>query len=91
MQLPLKDVLNIDSDKEVIIQGIIDLFSLGEKNILIDYKFSSIKDEERLLKHYKKQLDLYAIAVEKAFDIKLDEIYLLSLANAKLIKYDRNN
>ena len=91
MQLPLKEVLNIDSDKEVIIQGIIDLFSLGEKNILIDYKFSSIKDEERLLKHYKKQLDLYAIAVEKAFDIKLDEIYLLSLANAKLIKYDRNN
>ena len=75
----------------MIIQGIIDLFSLGEKNILIDYKFSSIKDEERLLKHYKKQLDLYAIAVEKAFDIKLDEIYLLSLANAKLIKYDRNN
>lgn len=86
MRLPLKDVLNIDSDKEIIIQGVIDLFSLGKKNILIDYKFSSIKDEERLLNHYKKQLDLYAKAVENAFDIKLDEIYLLSLGNSKLIK-----
>lgn len=89
MSAKLNEVLNIDSDNDIIIQGIIDLFSLGEKNILIDYKYSSIKDEKKLLHHYQKQLDLYATAIEKAFDIELDEIYLLSLGNAKLIAYQR--
>lgn len=86
METSLKEAGIADSDKQVIIQGIVDLFALGEKNILIDYKFTSIKEENKLIEKYKKQIDLYALAIEKAFDIKLDEKYLLSLKNAQLIR-----
>ncbi len=88
MEEKLCDVLDgVTSEERVIVQGVIDLFALGEKNILIDYKFTSIQDKDRLLSRYKKQLKLYADAVEKGFNIKLDEIYLLSLANGEIIKY----
>ena len=88
MEEKLCDMLDgVESDEKVIVQGVIDLFALGEKNILIDYKFTSIQDKDRLLSRYKKQLKLYADAVEKGFNIKLDEIYLLSLANGEIIKY----
>ncbi len=88
MEEKLCNVLdNVDSEEKVIIQGVIDLFALGEKNILIDYKYTSIQDKNKLLGRYKKQLELYAIAVEKGFNVKLDEIYLLSLANGEIIRY----
>lgn len=80
--------LNVeDSDERVIVQGIIDLFSLGEKSILIDYKFSSIEDEKVLKEKYSRQIELYEKAIEKAFGIKLDERYLLSLKQGRLIKF----
>ena len=88
MEEKLCDVLDgVESDEKVIVQGVIDLFALGEKNILIDYKFTSIQDKDRLLSRYKKQLKLYADAVEKGFNLKLDEICLLSLANGEIIRY----
>lgn len=86
MQAGLNEVLGLENNQKIIVQGIVDLFSLGEKNILIDYKYTSLNDEKKLLERYDKQLELYAKAIEKAFNIKLDKIYLLSLSNAKLIE-----
>lgn len=73
-------------ENELIIQGIVDLFSVGEKVVLVDYKYTSIKDEEILIEKYRGQLGLYQKALEKALGRKVDEIYLLSLKDAKLIK-----
>lgn len=86
METTLKEIGISASDKKVIVQGIVDLFSMGEKNVLIDYKFSSEKDENILINRYKKQIELYQLAIEKAFEKKIDERYILSLKNAKLIK-----
>ena len=74
------------SKEKVLIQGKIDLCSFGSKNILIDYKYTSIKDNNRLILKYKNQLKAYSYAIEKATGQKVDETYLLSLKNAKLIK-----
>ena len=70
-----------------LVQGTVDLFLKGEKNILIDYKYTREKDEVVLLNRYKKQLDLYKRAIEQAEKIKVDEVYLISLKNKKIIKY----
>ena len=86
METSLKEIGISNSNKKVIVQGIVDLFSIGEKNVLIDYKFSSEKDENILINRYKKQIELYQLAIEKAFDKKVDERYILSLKNADLIK-----
>ena len=68
-------------------QGIIDLFATGEENILIDYKFTREKDENILKNRYKEQIMLYKEAIEKAENIKINKIYLLSLLNKKIINF----
>lgn len=73
-------------ENSLVVQGIVDLFAIGEKLILIDYKYTSIKNESDLILRYKGQLDLYKLALEKALGRKVDEVYLLSLKEAKLIK-----
>lgn len=85
MQATLKEIGVADSENKVIVQGIVDLFSMGEENILIDYKYSSLS-EESLIKKYKTQIKLYSLACEKGFSVKPDKTFLLSLKNAKLIK-----
>lgn len=77
-----------ESEDKVIVQGIIDLFSMGEKNILIDYKYTSQKNSEKIIQKYFCQIKLYEKALEKAFGKKIDEKYILSLKDAKLIKIE---
>lgn len=87
MKCPLSQLgMSQEGDDEVIVQGIVDFFALGEKNILIDYKYTSTQDEEKLKKRYGKQIELYRLAIEKAFGKTIDEQYLLSLKHSKLIK-----
>lgn len=69
----------------VLVQGVIDLIIHGEKNIIVDYKYSSLKNANALSK-YKKQLKLYKMAVETAFLEKIDEVYLVSLKNGRAVQ-----
>lgn len=80
-------LLTKESNK-LIVQGIVDLFAMGEKLILIDYKYTSTIDEKTLVQRYQGQIYLYEKALEKAFGRKVDEKYLLSLKEGKLIKID---
>lgn len=86
MRVKAAEIMDTDSDENIMIQGIVDLFLIGEKNILIDYKFTTIKDEKILINKYKKQLIIYKKAIENAYMLHLDEIYLLSLKYGELIK-----
>ena len=76
-------VLSNIKDK-VILQGKVDLLILGEKNILIDYKYSN-KNNNMLIKTYYNQLNMYKKATESAFNIKLDEVYLINLKTGDFI------
>ena len=69
------------------VQGTIDLYLKGDKNILIDYKYTSQKDENVLKERYAPQLMLYKQAIENAENIVVDEIYLISIKNKQLIKF----
>ncbi len=71
---------------EVIVQGIVDFFSVADKIVLVDYKYTSTKDKEKLIARYAPQLDLYEKALTKAFEGRRVEKYLLSLKEGKLIK-----
>ncbi len=86
MYIPQKDIISEGSQDKILIQGIIDLLSIGEKNIIIDYKLSSIKDKNKLAMLYKTQLKLYKIAVNKAFNIKIDSVYLYNFNSKEMIE-----
>jgi len=86
--LPAKDIFGGDSEKNVVIQGVIDLLAIGGKTaVIIDYKYSS-KTAEALKKTYAPQLRLYALAVEKILGVKVTEKYLLSLVTGEKIVID---
>ena len=87
MQASLEDIgfENGGEDDNVIVQGIVDLFATGEEIILVDYKYSS-QNAEVLKQRYGKQIHLYAQALEKAFNKKIEKTFLLSLKNAEIIK-----
>ena len=69
-----------------LVQGVVDLYLKGEKNILIDYKFTGQKNAQVLKTRYLPQLKLYKQAIEKAENIKIDEMYLVSIKYGDLIK-----
>ncbi|MCQ2603391.1 MAG: hypothetical protein MJ193_05635 [Clostridia bacterium] len=76
---------------KVLVQGVIDLWikgdkSKGEGDVIVDYKYSALKDENAL-KNYEKQLNLYKMAIEKAFSVKIDEICLISLKTGEVKKF----
>lgn len=86
-KINLKEINADEENEEIMIQGAVDLFAIGEKNVLIDYKFSNDSDEKSLKNRYKMQLFLYKNAIEKAYNIQINDVFLLSLKYAKLINF----
>lgn len=85
LKTSLKNIFGEESDEEILIQGKIDLIALGGKNIIMDYKYTSITDEKRLIDRYIRQLKAYQFAVEKALGIKIDEVYIFDIKNSRAI------
>ncbi len=72
---------------KVLVQGIIDLMAVkNDKCILIDYKLSSLKNDDDLIKVYKTQLSLYKDAIEKCLGLKVEKVYLINILQEKLIE-----
>jgi ATP-dependent helicase/nuclease subunit A len=70
------------------VQGIIDLLAVdGNNAVIIDYKYSS-KNKEELKNTYKKQLDLYAIAVKRALKLDVCKKAVLSLKTGEIVEID---
>lgn len=89
---PAKEVVpGSSSDAKVLVQGVVDLIILGKKrggeNIIVDYKYSSLTNEDAK-KKYEKQLKLYKMASESVVSGKIDRILLLSLKTGKTIEFD---
>jgi len=87
MKAPIDELLESSVQDEILVQGVIDLFVVKKDEIiLIDYKYSNSNNENYLIEKYKSQLKLYKKAIENTFKLKINQIYLLSLKNSKLIK-----
>ena len=78
----------LDSEDEVMIQGIIDCyFEEDGEIVLIDYKTDYLEGESQtLIKRYKDQLNLYKEAVEKITNKKVKETYIYSFFRNEAIK-----
>ncbi len=80
------DIVENGTDDNVLVQGKIDLLSIGQKVQIFDYKLTKIKNELLLINKYKKQLELYSRAVSSAIGRNVDEVYIVDINFAKLIK-----
>lgn len=87
VNIPSKMLFDVNSSEEVLVQGIIDLLVIGKDNTaqIVDYKYSSLSLES-LKEKYKKQLDLYAYAVERVLGLKVTGKTLLNVYSGESVK-----
>ena len=84
INIPAKDVVSEaeNSKKNILVQGIIDLYYIDKNDnlILIDFKTDYISNEpnakEKILEKYKVQLDIYKTALEQALGRKVNKTAL---------------
>ncbi len=89
-KIEAKEVFKEAKNQTILVQGIIDLYAITEKNeiILVDYKTDYIEDgkEKSLIDKYYSQLKIYKNALEQALGKKVTETYIYSLFLNKDIK-----
>ena len=77
-------------NERVLIQGIVDAFYIkDEKVYIVDYKTDTVpldNGDTILIERYKRQLKLYAYALEKILDKKIGKTSLYSVALGKEIE-----
>lgn len=74
------------SQNKVAVQGVVDLIiERNDEIIILDYKTSRFKNEQDFIKKYKKQLDLYALAVSKFFKKRVSKKIIYSFYLNRLI------
>ena len=72
-------------DEEVLVQGVIDLLAIkGDNAVIVDYKHSH-KGREALIATYKKQLELYSYAVEKATGKHVEGLIIFNILSLEEI------
>lgn len=84
INIPAKDVYDDANDEMILVQGIIDLYYINDKNelILVDYKTDYIPKGKtvNLEEKYRVQLDLYKKALENSLKRKVDKALIYALS-----------
>ncbi len=84
--LPYNELVKSSSVAEkVLVQGVLDMLIEFEDHFdIVDYKFSNLK-ANILKQKYAEQLQLYKLAVEKAFNKKVEHMYIYSINTGELV------
>lgn len=76
--------------EKILVQGIIDLYYINQSDeiTLVDYKTDYIKvgNEEKLIKKYRKQLNIYKRALEQSLNKQVKSVYIYSICLEKKIE-----
>ncbi|HCI59807.1 MAG TPA: helicase-exonuclease AddAB subunit AddA [Ruminococcus sp.] len=78
---------NVDTDAEIIVQGAVDVaFEENGKLVIVDYKTDRVKDISKIAILYKKQLELYRLAMEQSTEMTVSECIICSVHLGEYIK-----
>ena len=81
------EIFENNTTEQIIVFGVCDLILVQEnKIIVVDYKTSKIKNENKLIEKYKKQLLFYSKAMRGNFNIKNCEAFIYSFELNKFLK-----
>ncbi|MBR6778691.1 MAG: UvrD-helicase domain-containing protein [Clostridia bacterium] len=85
LYVPYNQIVDSNIGNKVLVQGIVDLLlEYKDYFVIIDYKFSSLPIEI-LKQKYTEQLSLYKLAVEKAYNKKVDKVLIYSINTGELL------
>lgn len=78
---------NSGTGAEIIVQGAVDVaFEENGNLVIVDYKTDRIKDISKLTELYKKQLEIYKLAMEQSTEMTVSECIICSVHLGKYIK-----
>lgn len=84
--LPANELIKSEYSDKLLVQGVVDLIiKKHDEIVVIDFKTSRIKDEEKLKQKYQTQLNLYALAIEKFYKIKVTKKIIYSFFLDRLV------
>ena len=90
INIKAKDIYNKETDENILVQGIIDLYYIDKDNNinLVDYKTDYIENgnEIELVNRYKEQLYLYKKALEQIYKKEVKNTYIYSVYLNKEIR-----
>lgn len=89
INIPANTVYELNIQEKILVQGVIDLYYIDENDniILVDYKTDYVKqDEQELADKYKKQLQIYKLALEEALQKEVSKTYIYSIYLGKNIE-----
>ena len=90
INMKAKDVYKNNSDDNILVQGIIDLYYINQNDeiILVDYKTDYVNagEEQSLADKYRKQLEIYQMALEQSLGQKVSKKYIYSVYLNKMIE-----
>jgi len=87
MKTNYAELKGINDNIEVLVQGVIDLAIINKDcAVIIDFKTNKTKNVKFLKEHYGLQLKMYALAFEKAYNVKVDKKLLYSFEMGEFIE-----
>ena len=90
INIPAREIYDEDVEEEILVQGIIDLYYINQKDeiILVDYKTDHVENgkESELVEKYISQLELYQKALEESLQRKVGKTYIYSVYLGKEIE-----
>ena len=86
----LNDISGVELDAPALIQGVVDMYVVTSENkhIIIDFKTDRVENEAELIDRYAIQLNVYKKAIELAYSVKVDGMYIYSFELNKQIKVE---
>ncbi len=80
INIKAEEIYKKETKETILVQGIIDLYYINKENniILVDYKTDFVKDENELIKKYKKQLEIYKKALEESLEKSVYKVLIYS-------------
>lgn len=90
IEINANQVLDENNEDNILVQGIIDLYFINENEevILVDYKTDYVEsgEEQKLVEKYRKQLELYKIALEQSLNKKVSKTIIYSVYLCKTLE-----
>ncbi len=76
-----------ETGDEIVMQGAVDLaFVENGKLVIVDYKTDRVRDIQKLVSLYRKQLELYSEAMRQTLEIEVEECLICSIALNEVVK-----
>jgi len=88
MQDDLNNISEINFKHPTLIQGVVDMYIVtnDNKHIIIDFKTDKLDSKQQFIDRYRIQLHVYKKAIETAYNIEIDKVYIYSFNLKEIIE-----